>query len=224
MRIEHELIACDCKISQCPVYSKCCYLPTEVHPDTNGGVSILFVGQGGGRDERKLGRPFIGRAGKRIRQQVTYARRKLEKHIGVAFSNTIRDNPEDNRIPTSEELDICLPFLYRDIAELKRRGLRVVIPLGNAAKGALIAAGAGPMSKDRGQLFRVSKDIFGEIFMLPTYHPSYVMRNVPNFNEGNPSPLDIIVVQDIIKAYELSFSAPVGDSEPEIHIDNELLF
>jgi hypothetical protein len=49
------------------------------------------------------------------------------------------------------------------------------------------------------------------------------MRNVPNFNEENPSALDITVVQDIIKAYELSSSTETGNPEQEIQIENGLL-
>src|SRR4030043_161918 len=100
MHIDYELIKCPCKYKICPVYSKCCFLPTECHPDPQGNISLLFVGQGGGTDERKLGRPFVGRAGKRLRQQVLYVRKHLKKHVGVAFSNSIRDNPDGNRVPT----------------------------------------------------------------------------------------------------------------------------
>lgn len=220
MHIEHELIECDCRNHNCPVFSKCCFLPTECHPDKKGNISILFVGQGGGSDERKRKRPFIGRAGKRLREQILYMRKDLKRHVGVAFSNTIRDNPEDNRIPTEEELKFCLEFLYRDIAALKKRGLGVVIPLGNAAKSALIE-GSGAMSKAHGTLFTLKNEYFGEISVIPTYHPSYIIRNVPKFNPDKISKLDDIVLTDFFKAYLLSETKKVDkilDIEEEIII------
>lgn len=212
MNIEHYLMPCKCDKQDCPVFKKCCFLPTECHPGTDGNISILFVGQGGGADERKQGRPFIGRAGKRIRQQVVYARKLFNRHFGVAFSNTIRDNPEDNRVPTQEELDVCLGRLYADIMVLKKKGLKAVIPLGNASKLALIPDALPNITKDRGRLYKVSCDVFGSIAMIPTFHPSYVMRNVPVFckpeldevsNEmkpTEPSKLDMDVISDIIQA------------------------
>lgn len=203
MRIEPELIKCNCKNKDCPVFSKCCFLPTEYYPDKKGMISLLFIGQGGGSDERKRGRPFIGRAGKRLREQILYMRKSLKKHIGVAFSNTIRDNPEGNRVPTPEELGFCLELLYRDIATLKNRGLGVVVPLGNAAKSALIE-GSGAMSKDHGTLFTLKNEVFGEISAIPTYHPSYIIRNVPKFNDNKVSEMDNMVINDMIKAYLLS--------------------
>lgn len=205
MRIEPELIKCVCKNHDCPVFSKCCFLPTECNPDKEGNISILFVGQGGGSDERKRKRPFIGRAGKRLREQVLYMRKDLKKHVGVAFSNTIRDNPENNRVPTEEELRFCLEFLYRDIATLKKRGLGVVVPLGNAAKSSLIE-GSGAMSKAHGTLFTLKNEHFEEISVIPTYHPSYIIRNAPRFNPDKISKLDEIVLTDFFKAYWLSES------------------
>jgi len=211
-KIEPSFLKCSCSTKQCPVHSKCCFLPTECHPDLKGEITMLFVGQGGGRDERKLGRPFIGKAGRRIRQQILYLRKKLKKQIGVAFSNIIRDNPDDNRAPTDEELEYCLKFLHEDIRSLKEKGLRIVVPLGNAAKTALIKQGSGGMSQDRGTIFRVSNPMFGEIPMMPTFHPSYIMRNVPVFNEQEPSELDMAVIGDIQKAYEYSLNSPAAKS------------
>lgn len=210
--IEYNLLPCQCEKKDCPVFKRCCFLPTECHPGVDGKISILFVGQGGGADERKLRRPFIGRAGKRIRQQVIYARKLFKKHFGVAFSNTIRDNPEDNRVPTQEELDVCLGHLYADIKTLKERGLKAVIPLGNAAKLALIPDALPNITKDRGKLYTVSNEVFGNVVMIPTFHPSYVMRNVPVFCKSEmdkvsgemkpmePSKMDMDVIGDIIQA------------------------
>lgn len=200
MIIEPELIKCDCTENACPVYNKCCFLPTEVNPDPDGKVSILFIGQGGGSEERKKGRPFIGRAGTRLRQQVLFVRKKLGKHIGVAFSNSIRDNPDGNRVPTPQEYECCLQYLYRDIADLKKRGLKVIIPLGNASK-LIFMPNSGGMSIDHGKIVNFSNGVFGHIYCMPTYHPSFVIRNAPRFEDNKLSEYDKIVIKDILKAY-----------------------
>lgn len=199
MNIEPEFIKCDCTETDCPVYHKCCFLPTEINADPEGGVSILFIGQGGGSDERTRGRPFIGRAGTRLRQQVLFVRKKLGKHVGVAFSNSIRDNPDGNRVPTPKEYKYCLKYLYRDIALLKKRGLKVIIPLGNASKDVFMP-NTGAMSVCHGRITNFSNSAFGHINQMPTYHPSFVMRNAPKFEDTKLSEYDKIVLKDIIKA------------------------
>lgn len=223
MQIAPELIPVSCNSSVCPATERCCHIPTEVNPDTEGNVTLLFVGQGGGSDERKKGRPFIGRAGARLRNQVLYLRKMLRTHVGVAFSNTIRDNPEGNRIPSAQELRECLQFLYSDIRELKKRGLKVVIPLGNAAKDALIP-GIGPIGQSHGQLYNIENSAFGRMLCCPTYHPSYVMRKVPKFDSDNLSEIDDVVISDIKRAYERGKSIIYNrEVNPSVEIDDELL-
>jgi len=220
MIIEHELMKCNCIENSCPVFSKCCFLPTECHPDPEGKVSLLFIGQGGGSDERKQGRPFIGRAGTRLRQQVLYIRKKLGKHIGVAFSNSIRDNPDGNRVPTPQEYKYCLKHLYKDIAELKKRGLGMLIPLGNASK-LVFMPGSGSMLMDHGRITNFLNKAFGRINIMPTYHPSYVIRNAPKFNDKCLSEYDKIVLKDILKAYESC--KDIKQEDKDIDTDDDIL-
>jgi uracil-DNA glycosylase family 4 len=215
MIIKHELLECTCTENGCPAFSRCCFLPTECHPDPDGKVSILFIGQGGGSDERKRGRPFIGRAGTRLRQQVLFIRKKLKKHIGVAFSNTIRDNPDGNRVPTPQEYSYCLKHLYNDISELKKRGLGIIVLLGNASKYVFFPH-SGAMVVEHGRIANVSNEIYGHINAMSTYHPSYVMRAAPTFNDACLNEYDKIVLKDILKAYESCKNAG-----QDIHVDNE---
>jgi uracil-DNA glycosylase family 4 len=222
MVIQPEFIKCACVENRCPVFSKCCFLPTECHPDPEGQISILFVGQGGGMDERKQRRPFIGRAGTRLRQQVLFVRKKLGKHIGVAFSNTIRDNPDGNRVPTPQEYKFCLKYLYQDINVLKDRGLGIVIPLGNASKS-VFQPDSGSMVTDHGRISNFSNEAFGHINIMATYHPSFVIRNAPKFNDPVLSEYDKIVIKDILKAYESCKDAkPVVEDIGEIDISGVL--
>ena len=194
-------IACDKHV--CPVFKKCCYLPTEYFESPEGTVDVLFVGQGGGREERRERRPFIGRAGKRLRQLVVYLRIKLGLKFGVAFSNTIRDNPEDNRPPDYEELACCLPYLYGDIVSLKAKGLKCVVPLGNPSKRALIKSSSTSMERDHGRLYTVSNDVFGDIPMIPTYHPSYLCRNHQVWHPEKPGEFELLALEDIERALKL---------------------
>lgn len=193
-----------CNKKRCPVFAKCCRLPTEYYlGPVTGTVDILFVGQGGGKDERRKLRPFIGRAGQRLRNLVVYLRTKTKINFGVAFSNTIRDNPEDNRPPESEELKSCLSYLYRDIAFLKDKGLKCVVPLGNPSKRALIEKSSPSMESDHGKVYKVCNAVFGEVVMIPTYHPSYLCRNHQVWHPNKPGKFELLALEDIEKALNL---------------------
>jgi uracil-DNA glycosylase family 4 len=143
----------------------------------------------------------VGPAGKRIRQQIVAARREVGRYIGVAFSNTIRDCPNGNRIPTDEELDHCLDLLWRDIKMLKALGLRCVMPLGNAAKRALIKDSKPALSSDRGSLYVIAGPDTGMVPMVATYHPSGLLHKGIIFMDSKMHDMDRTVVKDIIKAY-----------------------
>lgn len=188
-----SIIEVGCSKENCPVFNKCCFLPTTFFP-IEDKVDILFVGQGGGADEREQGRPFIGPAGKRLKTIVLQAKKELEKPFGVAFSNTIRDNPEGNRIPTQEEIDVCIQYLFRDIRRLKKRWqLKIIMPLGNHAKSAFIDNKIG-ITKDRKNIYTVRNDAFGSIIVKPSLHPSFIMRH-GKFNHQNE--YDRALIDDI---------------------------
>lgn len=212
MNIAHELLKCGCVENRCPLFSKCCFLPTECHPDPEGKVSLLFVGEGCCIEELKQIRPFIGKAGVRLKQQILFVRKKLGKHIGVAFSNTIRGYLDGNRSPTPQEYKYCLRHLYRDIATLKKRGLGIVIPLGNATKSVFLPD-SGSMVVEHGKISNFSNETFGHINVMPMYHPSFVIRSAPKFNDPCLSNFDKIILREIIKAYE-----SCKNNKPEVDV------
>jgi len=184
-----------CKKENCPVFSSCCYLPTSFF-DIEDKVDILFVGQGGGADEREKGRPFIGLAGKRLKTCILYAKRLWGKPFGVAFSNTIRNNPQNNRVPTKEEINVCIPYLYRDIKQLKRfHELKVIMPLGNHAKSCFVENNIG-ITDDRKNIYTIRNDRFGSIIVKPSLHPSYIMRH----GKFNPEGFDKFLIDDILES------------------------
>lgn len=206
MRTETEYIKVSCDKEGCTAFNKCCFLPTEIHPDPEGKVQILFIGMGGGKDERKYKRPFIGVSGKRLRQLIILVRRKLEKHIGVAISNIMRDNPGGNRAPNMIELECCLPYLYQDIKVLKERGLKVLMPLGKEASRAILPgdpAQYNKVSAIRGKVYTVENEIFGELPAIPTYHPAFIIRDKWIYDEKKLIQKEIEFMCDIEKAYEL---------------------
>ncbi len=83
-------------------------VPGEGDPETE----VVFVGEGPGFNEDRLGRPFVGRAGDLLV--------KLLASIGwrrdeVFITNVVKCRPPDNRDPEPDEVAACAKFLQRQL-------------------------------------------------------------------------------------------------------------
>jgi len=133
----------------------------------NPQPEILFVGEAPGKDEDEQGLAFVGRAGQLLTKMIE-AMGFAREDVFIANINKCR--PPDNRKPTREEMDTCLPFLKRQIATLKPK---VIIAMGATAVEGLVPLPEGQtISKVRGQWLE-----FEGIPLMPTYHPAYLLRN-----------------------------------------------
>jgi DNA polymerase len=133
----------------------------------NPNAKLMFVGEGPGEDEDRTGEPFVGKAG----QLLT----KIIEAMGITRSdvyiaNVVKCRPPGNRTPFLDEVEQCYPFLRRQIAALKPA---IIVTLGLSASQALLEVTI-PISRLRGNFYK-----YGEIKVMPTYHPAYLLRN-PN--------------------------------------------
>lgn len=140
----------------------------------NPHADLMFVGEAPGADEDRLGEPFVGRAGELLTKIIQAMGLSRD---GVYIANVLKCRPDmpegapGNRPPTPQEMERCLPYLRRQIALIKPR---VLVALGKTAMAGLVGADE-PMGAMRGRWFK-----FGGIPLLPTYHPSYLLRNGSN--------------------------------------------
>jgi len=82
----------------------------EGNPDN---ATILFVGEAPGDNEDRMGIPFVGEAGKLLRDTLaTY-------NVGnFCITNTVRCRPPKNRTPSAKEMQTCKQYLQQDIASI----------------------------------------------------------------------------------------------------------
>jgi len=177
-RLIRKIIACQA----CPLFKG----RTQAVPgEGNRQASLMFVGEAPGRDEDLQGRPFVGRAGQlltRIIQAMGFNREE------VYIANVIKCRPPENRTPRPDEVKACSPYLLRQIELIRPR---VIVALGKVAADFLLP-GSKSMSELRGN--------FGEfqgIPVMPTFHPSYLVRN-----EGNKE-IKKMVWEDMKKVLQL---------------------
>lgn len=140
----------------------------------NPHADLMFVGEAPGADEDQSGEPFVGAAGE-----------LLTKIIGamgfsrddVYIANVLKCRPDmpkgaaGNRPPAPFEMENCLPYLREQITIIRPK---VLVALGKTAMAGLTGADES-MSAMRGRWF-----CFADIPLLPTYHPSYLLRNGSN--------------------------------------------
>ncbi|MCL5292074.1 MAG: uracil-DNA glycosylase [Actinobacteria bacterium] len=139
------------------------------NPDTG----VMIVGEGPGREEESLQRPFVGRAGQLLRRALSDLGLDLDRDFFV--TNIVRyrslrvtkDGRRLNAPPSATQVEGCRPFLEREIDVIKPR---LIITLGvNAAKWFL---GKGfNLTEGRGWVYE-----WRGIKLLPTYHPASALR------------------------------------------------
>ncbi len=126
---------------------------------------LLFIGEGPGADEDAQGLPFVGRAGALLTGLILASGLTRED---VYITNMVKCRPPGNRNPEPPELDACRPILERQIELLQPR---LIVTLGNVPLKALNPSAAG-ITRERGRVFQ-----YRDWPVLPTYHPSYLLRN-----------------------------------------------
>jgi DNA polymerase len=90
---------------------------------------VLFVGEGPGFNEDRLGRPFVGRAGDKLTEWIQSIGWRRQD---VFITNIVKCRPPDNRDPLPDEIAACTPFLRRQIEALDPA---VVVTLGRFSMG-----------------------------------------------------------------------------------------
>lgn len=133
----------------------------------NPQATICVVGEAPGEDEDLQGLPFVGRSGKLLDETITKLGLNPEQDIYVC--NIIKCRPPGNRRPSTEEVNTCIDFLED---QLKLVSPKVIVALGSTSIDSLMPANTLGITKIRGRFFK-----YGKTPLLPTYHPSYVLRN-----------------------------------------------
>ncbi len=163
-----EIERCIRSCTLCPLHKQ---RTNAVPGEGDRTASLMFVGEGPGRDEDAQGRPFVGRAGQLLRKIIAAMGYREDE---VYITNIVKCRPPENRVPHRDEIETCAPrYLVRQIELIKPR---VIVALGRTPTDFFIPSGLGTgMSGLRGR--------FGEFMgvpVMPTFHPSYLVRN-----EGN---------------------------------------
>ncbi len=129
----------------------------------------LFVGEAPGGEEDAKGEPFVGQAGKLLDNMLAALGMKRGEHVYIA--NVLKCRPPGNRTPEPGEIDACRPYLDRQIALIRPK---LIVALGKSAATTLLGIDA-TIASMRGRVHR-----YGGLPLVVTYHPAYLLRNLPD--------------------------------------------
>ena len=126
----------------------------------------LFVGEAPGAEEDRRGEAFVGRGGQLL--DAMLGAMGLSRHEQVYIANVLKCRPPQNRDPLGPEVRSCQPFLQRQITLLRPR---IIVAMGRFAAQSLLQS-TEPLASLRGAVQH-----YGEVPLIVTYHPAYLLRN-----------------------------------------------
>jgi len=145
---------------------------TVVFGEGDPKADIVFVGEAPGEEEDNQGRPFVGRAGKLLDQLIE---RIGIKRSDVFICNVLKCRPPGNRDPEPQEVASCKDHLLSQLDIIRPR---IICTLGRHAYNTLLEIDA-PITRIRGKI-----TTFLGTPLLPTYHPSYLLRSQSKIKEA----------------------------------------
>ena len=132
----------------------------------NRNAQWMVIGEAPGADEDRQGEPFVGRAGQLLNSMLKAIGLKREQ---VFIANILKSRPPNNRDPRPEEVQACIPYLFRQIELVNPQ---LILCVGRIAAQTLLETDTS-IGKLRGQLHRIA----GNRPMVVTYHPAYLLRS-----------------------------------------------
>jgi DNA polymerase len=95
----------------------------------------------------------------------------MSRSRSVFIANVLKCRPPNNRTPEPLEAEACRPYLERQVALVKPR---IIVALGRSAASLLLGVDA-TIASLRGRVHR-----YRETPLVVTYHPAYLLRNLPD--------------------------------------------
>lgn len=127
-------------------------------------ADLMFIGEGPGFHEDRLGEPFVGAAGQLLNRMLGEIGLERED---VYIANVVKCRPPGNRDPEPDEIEACTPWLIEQISLIQPQ---VIVTLGNFATKFVLDTTTG-ITRLRGQVH----EWHGRT-VIPTFHPAAILH------------------------------------------------
>jgi uracil-DNA glycosylase len=134
----------------------------------NSKAEVVVVGEAPGADEDAQGEPFVGRGGQLLNKILESIQFQREE---VFICNILKCRPPNNRDPQPEEIELCEPYLWKQLDLIKPK---MILCVGRIAGQSLLKTNASLT------LLRGKVHDYRGIPLMVTYHPAALLRN-PNW-------------------------------------------
>ena len=146
-------------------------------------ADLLFIGEAPGATEDSSGKPFTGRSGELLTKMIENVLQISRSDVYI--TNIVKCRPPNNQVPTPTQAHTCQPYLLKQIELIKPK---LIVTLGATAYHYLTGDETS-ITKIRGTLHKQKG-----YTIIPTYHPSYLLRNPSAKKE---------VFEDLLKVKDL---------------------
>jgi DNA polymerase len=131
----------------------------------------MILGEAPGREEDRLGMPFVGASGKLLRSELTRAGLPLKQ---CYITNSVKCFPDGT--PSEEDVRKCgSVYLKNEVALLQPS---YILAVGRIALSTLVPG--WKLSDVKGQLLG---SWLNDGFVFPVWHPAYILRNRSKMDE-----------------------------------------
>ncbi len=146
-------------------------------------ADLLFIGEAPGATEDSSGKPFVGRSGELLTKMIENVLHVSRSDVYI--TNIVKCRPPNNQVPTASQAHTCQPYLLKQIELIKPK---LIVTLGATAYH-FLTGDETEISKVRGTIHKQNG-----YTLIPTYHPSYLLRNPSAKKE---------VFEDLLKVKDL---------------------
>lgn len=137
----------------------------------NPAARVMLIGEAPGYEEERKREPFVGPAGRKlddILKAMGIPREDVYISNIVKFRPATQNQTTNNRKPTPEEMESCMPLIAREIAIIRPE---VIVALGGTAAEGLLKL-QGTVGSMRGKWHALDSTP-----VRVTYHPSYLLQS-----------------------------------------------
>jgi len=130
-------------------------------------AKVMFIGDNPGVSEDETGMLFTGKSGELLANMIEKVLLIPKEEVYV--TTILKCKTPDNRVPTPEEVACCKPYLMQQIQTIRPQ---IIVALGSTSFHHLTGEYDTPIDKIRGTVLN-----FGDAKLIPTFHPSFLLRN-----------------------------------------------
>lgn len=155
----------DQQVQTCTLCPLCKTATHKVPGQGDRSAPLMLIGEGPGQVEDEEGLAFVGPAGQLLTRMLLSIDLPRDR---VYIGNIVKCRPPHNRVPEESEASACMLHLRMQTALIRPR---VIVLLGSTAAKYTISPDIR-ITRDRGKWFERKG-----VWMMPTYHPSALLRD-----------------------------------------------